>query len=316
MRRTRMHRNKRKTRKQCKQRRSVKSIQRGGVIPVEDYTTILGSGGFGMILGEPTQTRVVKLYYNKLACRDMQNEYRILQKVYDAFEEYPIPQVLVPKPIQIDNTPFRFQERDILCGIEMSRLQPLEIMRDKANPIVHVLLAYGMDESTINKEMAKDASEPISDKNPSRGFFAGPTYIETIILPSLTPEEKGNLTSIQAITETIGKTFGIMIGVAGIIPIDVEYCLVMNNGQLHIAVLDFGMAYEFPPDLDKSAITQQILKGNGGAVGAEIDIYFPARREPLFEFFENGMNEVLRYIEKANAHKKNILAHVIETYGI
>ena len=304
---------KRKTRKQRKQRR-----QRGGAIAINTYTSVLGSGGFGLILAEPSGSRVVKLYYDPGACRDMNKEFEMLQRVYTAFQEHPIPQVLVPQPIQVDNTPFQYQGREVLCGIEMSRLQPIALMRDAKNPMVHVILKKEYEAmEMINKELGRGYGKPISDENPSRGFFAGPTYIEETLLPSLSAEQKGILTSTAKISETLGKIFGVILGVAGVIPNDVEYCLVMHNGQLHIAVLDFGMAIEFPTGRTKDEVTTMILKGDKAilrATGIEYDLYFPNREDELYAPFEAGMKEVLTSLATAGL-KRNVLSSIIEKYN-
>ncbi len=291
-------------------------MQRGGKIAIEEFTQVLGSGGFGLILAEPKGERVVKLYYDSGACKEMNEEFEMLQRVYEAFQAYPVPQVTVPRGMQVDNEKFTYSGREILCGIEMTRLHALPIMRDKTNPIIHIILKQSIENSgMINKEAARIYSEPIGKDNPSRGFFAGANYIRDVILPSLTEEQKGVLTTVDAIAETIGKIFAVILGIAGIIPNDVEYCLVLENNLLKIAVLDFGMAIPFPIDITKDELVKTILTGSNKyqrATGVEYDLYFPDRDSPLFAAFERGMISVL---ESGDLPKKEVLANVIRRYN-
>jgi hypothetical protein len=182
--------------------------------------------------------------------------------------------------------------------------------------MIHIILKQGYENSgMINKEAGRKYAEPIGEKNPSRGFFAGPNYIGDTILPSLTEEQKGILTTVDAIAETIGKIFAVILGIAGIIPNDVEYCLVLEDNLLKIAVLDFGMAIPFPEDITKAELVKTILTGSNKyqrATGVEYDLYFPDRDSALFAAFERGMISVL---ESGDIPKKEVLTNVIAQYN-
>jgi hypothetical protein len=72
--------------------------------------------------------------------------------------------------------------RDFSCFYIMSKLHNLDRVLGNRNGLYHILKN---DYSQFNKPVGRVYGEPISEFNPSRGFFATYDYIENTVLGSL-----------------------------------------------------------------------------------------------------------------------------------
>jgi hypothetical protein len=264
------------------------------------YTKILGAGGYGMIVSSDINSNVTKLYYEKDKCGEMTAEYLHFITVFNAFNDNPYPQIMIPEPKKIDNRQIIFGEKEFQCGIEMKRILPLSIMSEYKNGIIHVILKEEYKKQ-LNKERGREYGE-ITDLNPSRGFEATGSYIENNILPKLNKDEKGIIESIEDIAYMMGISFTTLFIHAEIYPVDVEYCLGNNDGKVNLVMMDFGMC-EFIDYLDSvDTICNKLLEGNEKAVGALDDIYLPSKKDPTFTRFSEG----IEYVKSKLTDKKKI----------
>ena len=278
-------------------------------INMSKYTNILGSGGFGMIVSNTRGKDVVKLYYRQNSCKEMNAEYVSFLSAYNALEDYPYPQLTIPEPKKIDNRNIQFKNTKFLCGIEMKRVAPIPFMGG-TNGLIHIILKEGY-KPMMNKEVSKNYSNPISNSNPSRGFFATGTYITSDILTRLTEEQRSGINSIDDIAFRMGYGFAILVVVAELYPNDVEYCLGMVDSILNVVILDFGMAMPINYSIDTRRIADIILYGDKElehSTGISNDLYFPDNDDPTFEAFIAGIAAVKSLIQDP---KKNEILDII-----
>jgi len=275
-------------------------------INLSKYKNVIGSGGYGMIVSSNTGSNVTKLFYKEDTCGEMSKEYIYFITAFNALEDNPFPQVNIPEPKKLDNRKITFRNRSFQCGIEMKRVLPLEIMSKYNNGITHVILKEDYKES-LNKERARDDNTSISNTNPSRGFFATGSYIESEILPKLDNLVLGSIRNINDIAYRMGIAYATMFIHAEIFPYDVEYCLGIIDGLLNLIIIDFGMCEFIDYNLPFEAICKKLLDGNGKAVGASYDIYFPSKNDITFPSFISG----IEYIKSNLNNEKKI--HLIDS---
>jgi hypothetical protein len=285
-------------------------------IDMTQYDTILGSGGFGMIVSGDTTTDVAKLYYLQTSCKDMYNEYNLQLAAFNAVDDFNLTQVTVPQPKKFDTEAIVFSGQKFSCGIEMKRVFPIPLMSRLRNGFVHIILSRSNEEG---KEWGKNTREVVSDTNPSRGFLATGLYIRNTILPSLTSKQKGEIKSVNDISFMLGFIVSLLITIAEISPKDVEYGLTMDhNDMLNITILDYGMAkfidYE---DLTISSddIAQDVYDD---AIG--YDIYFPSdSKQSEFAPFIGGIRSFAERLaaEDSEKYEKKIavLKKIINLYN-
>jgi hypothetical protein len=137
------------------------------------------------------------------------------------------------------------------------------------NEQVHMLFGYSDD--TINTSWGKQMSQPVSETNPSRGFFAGTDMIQAIL------DDEGRPTTIDRLCYTIGRTLRTLIE-GGIVPIDLEF-IYAGNGM--IALLDFGLC-RFGNVDPESYFTQSEKEGLAS------ELYVPKKGLIGYEAYYNG----------------------------
>lgn len=283
-------------------------------INITKYNTVLGSGGFGMIISEPSGMNVVKLFYTKDTCGEMAKEYESFVTAYNALEDNPFPQISIPEPKKLDNRNISFKAKSFQCGIEMKRVQPIPIMADKKNGMIHIILKEE-NKRMMNREVGRKYGSPPSEENPSRGFFATGSYIESDILPSLKPEEKIGITTIGDIAFRLGYSFALLVAYAELYPNDVEYCLGLIDGIVNVVIMDFGMCIPIDYTQPADSIVKMVLHGNGKNVhstGISADLYFPYSDDPTFPKFAEGINYVKSKL--TDATKIEVLNKLIESF--
>ena len=222
---------------------------------------ILGAGGYGIIV--TSQNKVFKLLKDQGACVALKQEAAIQQKAYTLFKQH-LPKVKVPKISYVTTQPIHYKSTPYLCGIEMERLEPPEGFQEQ----VHILLGYKGDD--IDSEWGMRMSEPPSDTNPTRGFFASPETLELIW------KEEGSKMTIEEIARIMGKSLRLLLD-NGILPIDLEW--VWSNGRP--VIIDFGLC-EFG-SIDP---IEFLLKK--GVRGLADDFYIPHKGDRGYTEFMNG----------------------------
>lgn len=186
-----------------------------------DYTTI-GAGNYGIIV-KSKSNEVLKLLKVVDDCDTMKKEARIQNKVYLIFKAH-LPDVKVPKLTYYSQDRIRYNQTLYLCGIGMNYIEPPQGYTTQ----IHTLLGYhGSDIDTI---WGMHIADPVSPKNPPRGFFASTYTLEDIW------DDEGSDMTVEKLAYQMGKAHRLMVD-HGILPIDLEW--VWSNGSLW--VLDFGL---------------------------------------------------------------------------
>lgn len=302
---------------------------------INKYTTVVGSGGFGLILKHINKPKVAKLLYNTQSCSDAQIEYTKHQHIYNCLQKFidtnKLTQIDISKPLSFSNeNVFIERNKNIVefkCYYIMSLLNAISIPKgdtqlvfrgiDKLNidyykyhDFNHLIqLIYKEDEygSTLNKLVGKKYMENVSTDNPERGFFLTTTYIEQLIKHFNKAGLSGDIKSNDDILERMGTIFSIIIFDSEYIPEDSEYVLSMNNDILSVTVLDFGMIKKinFIPDvfgkvehhLDKIVEDIRTIR--------DIDLYFPYDTDDNYQYFLKGFKSGFTYsINKENNDTK------------
>ena len=268
---------------------------------MENFDKIIGSGGFGLIVKHKDEDVVAKMLYGG-GCDASEIEFRKHERIYQAFQKvktYLPPhtlynQICISKPLGFDRDSVVKFGQSFDCFYLMTLLKNLDQELARSAGLYHVIddgyKAY------VDKVVGRRFSEPISTQNPSRGFFASYSYIAEHILPNLSPEEKGGMTTIKDIIECMGFAVGIIIFLAGYIPADVEYTLGLSDSELCLAVLDFGMVTEitFNPDavLEGQKEKKLNLIAQTLVSTLEVDIYLP-QDDALKSIFLEGMKDAV-----------------------
>jgi hypothetical protein len=190
-----------------------------------DDSKIVGAGGYGIVIrpNKCPNYNVYKLLYD-IDASDMLNiESEIQQHLYNVFHRL-LPEVKIPYTFHVMNKEVIYKQSYYLCGIEMEYLNPPRGFNEQ----VHILLGYKGDD--IDEEWGKQISLPVSESNPTRGFFASPDTMELIW------KEENYLMTIERVAYLMGRALRLCIK-NGVIPIDVEW--VWSNDCLYI--IDFGL---------------------------------------------------------------------------
>ncbi len=226
-------------------------------------SNIIGAGGYGIVVHMPGQTTATKLLYELRDCKKLQNEANIQQLCARLFKTY-IPMVKIPNIHSVQTNPIEYKGSQYLCGITMDYLKPPIGFQEQ----LHMLLGYPCDD--IDKEWGRQISSPVSDTNPTRGFFASPETLELVL------EEEQSPMYIPTLAYLMGCSYSCMI-MHGIIPIDLEW--VWTNG--FPTIIDFGLC-QFGT-IDKVQFLHQ-----KGVVGLADDFYIPHKGHRGYEEFIKG----------------------------
>lgn len=283
-------------------------------LDVDKYTKVLGSGGFGLVVYNPLDNIVMKLIYKDSQCQEASVESGYHKQVYEKVKEWlknhPLDQIDVIKPHGFRDQAIVWNDQYFRCSYVMDLIKPIPGF----STLVHIILKEE-NKQLFNKELGRISTQPVSNTNPSRGFFATCEYITENIL---TKVNSNMITSCDELARLLGILFGISIFGAKIIPKDAEYVLSYKNNQLTVTMLDFGMF--IPLDLSKpldkyvSIIKYEVM---------EQDIYFPYQsiegisdsQEPeLFKHLAHGIKETANYYisHTSNAREKQSLEYILD----
>ena len=239
----------------------VGSIKR--IMPINNDSSILGAGSYGMVLESFNPQHAVKLFYDVKACNDIKNEYKMQQDVRNILQQH-VHDVHVPELYYFENNETTYKSQKYLCGIAMERLTP----PTGYNEMVHTALGYfGPDK---NASWGRITSQPVDESNPTRGFFADANHLEDIW------EAEESTMTIERLTYLMGKASRTLVD-HGIMPIDVEY--VWSKGQLYM--IDFGLC-------KYKHIDPQSYLEMGGQDGLLSDVYIPHAGDEGHESFLQG----------------------------
>lgn len=269
---------------------------------MDDFNLIIGSGGAGLVVAHNRDPIVAKYLYES-KCADAEQEYKIHSEIYSAFEMAKranpdaYTQLYIPKPLGYDKENVIKFGRLFSCYYVMTRLNNID------NQGLYHVVKDSM-KSTVNRQIGKVYKDPISNTNPSRGFFATYSYLKTNIL-NLYISERGDFESEDDLIRYIGYAFGIIAFIAEYNPKDVEYALGMSKttSKLCLDVLDFGMVFKFSflPD----AISEKIYRSKLTAIakeledGIDIDIYFPDNIEQI-KILLAGIKDAVNLVAKSD----------------
>ncbi len=229
-----------------------------------DFTdaTIRGAGGYGLVVEMPSN-KVIKLLYDRTACKSLQQEASIQQQAYTLLHKY-VPEVKVPAIYSVHTQPIYYKNTPYLCGIEMENIHPPEGFQEQ----VHMLLGYHEDD--INEEWGKQMDKPVSTSNPTRGFFASPETMEMIW------KAEGSPMTIEYIAYLMGKACKVLL-LHNILPIDLEW--VWGNQSLYC--IDFGLC-----EID--SVDPYIFLHKKGVRGLHDDFYIPKKGDRGYTEFMKG----------------------------
>lgn len=259
-----------------------------------EYNEIVGGGGFGTIYGNATSDRVVKYLNLSHVCTDAQQEYLLHKRIYNAvnYANKNVPHkytICISAPIDYSSEPIIKNNTHYKCKYIMSRLQPYA-----DNYLYHIVNDDYAD--MFNKVVGRIPNKPISSDNPPRGFFATYSYVTDNLKD----------VNITHLLECMGYAFGIMLFVAEILPIDVEYVLSRDAAEkVCLAILDFGMTKRVDFNdysSTRNAVIYDIL---------EVDIYFPTSEQPHHvEAVKRGLKDAY-YISNQTTFKQKLFDDII-----
>jgi hypothetical protein len=180
---------------------------------------VIGSGGFGLVVQFSNKPIVAKLLY-KSSCDDAKIEYNKHLDIYTSFnniknEKY-LNDVCISIPLGFDSEEIIYSNYVYSCYYIMTLLHSLG-----NEGLYHII---DNSHHNMNKQIGKVFTLPISQNNPSRGFFANYDYLQSNILNKY----DGYLTTIKRIMKCMGFAFGVILFVAEYLPEDVEYALGKN----------------------------------------------------------------------------------------
>lgn len=257
---------------------------------LSSYDYIVGSGGFGLIIGSKNKKAVMKLLYDQKSCEKSEFEFLTHKEIYKSLYPLLLNGTIVSKPINFINVPLTIMGKNFLCSYKMDLILPLF-----DNDLYHIILKedYG---GLFNRRIGRVSSQPISSENPPRGFFAVGSYISQNIIPTIPISEKIYIKSINDISYRMGYLFGLIVFKAEFLPTDVEYVLCRDNiKNICVAVLDFGMATKitFDPDyiFHEHLNTKLNVVVNNIINICELDLYFPYPDDPLYPDFISGFDQ-------------------------
>lgn len=227
---------------------------------------IIGAGGYGIIVRINEEPTVYKLLYDNDACKELHNETTIQHACYTLLNKYPHIGVMIPEITWTAASHVMFKGARYLCGIGMTYLPPPLDFTEQ----VHIILSKKAGD--LDTEWGRTIGEPVSETNPTRGFFASPETLEW-----LWSQENSTMT-IEQMAWIMGITYRLMLN-SGILPIDVEW---VWSGRKPW-VIDFGMC-----QFDN--VNPRVFLNKHGVEGLADDFYRPHFGERGYEEFMRGFN--------------------------
>ena len=212
-----------------------------------DESELLGAGGFGIAVSHRPYN-AIKLLYDIDECVALREEARIQINARKLLENI----VHVPRISHYMTEPVAWKGVQYLCGIVMERIRPAVGF----NESVHMLLGYDQDDA--NQRWGNVIGKPISQENPSRGFFASADFMEAIW------EDDSCSLTLQHVAETMGRALRALID-GGIVPNDLEW---IYGGDKQIHLVDFGLC-RF------GAVDPMTFFFQKGSEGLASEIYLP-----------------------------------------
>ena len=265
-------------------------------LDMSQFNKVLGAGGFGVIIKKKGTNTVGKFLHNATKCDEAKVEYQKHLAAYVAFQEAQAkttdyPRLCVSQPIDFKSIPATVMGRDYKCYYLMTELHPLD-----ENGLYHIISQQPLYESLFNKKVGQSYKEPVSDENPSRGFFATYNYLEQNVL-------KAGDFDIPTLIRYMGYAFGVLLFIADLYPRDIEYVLGRNEKkEICFTILDFGLADYVNYEDNEDTLATIANKIVGELL--EIDIYFPIT-EDLIKTFKEGFTDA--YNLATPSKSKNIV---------
>ena len=265
---------------------------------MDNFDEIIGSGGYGLIVGD--KKLVAKLLYKRKDCSTSKEEYEKQTDIYNTIKAYrEDDKICVSKPLAYSMESIEKFNMQFSCFFLMKRLNNLNQVLGTDDGLYHIV---NDEYSHMNKKIGRVYNQPISEENPSRGFFATYSYIQENILNKLPRKYLGKLSTIDDILELMGYSFALMTFIAEYYPVDVEYLLGLNSkNKLCFMILDFGMFEKInfgcsSPSESKEH-NQECIKNIVSRLQEiiDIEIYYPIEKENFLPFIK-GMNRVKKYL--------------------
>jgi len=271
-------------------------------INLEEYTDIIGGGGFGIIAKHSRKDEVVKLLFKSEDCNNAEIEFRMNRKVYESIklieESYPSLRVNTPIPIHFSNDPVETKMGSFKCYYSMSLINTLP----NSKYLFHTVLKDEY-ENIMNKLISKNYKDPVSDENPARGIF----YTYKKLDPLLNELKDVVIRTVKDISFRMGALFGICIFGSQLFPIDGEFVLSIQNNKLYLSLLDFGMFEQVDINSDVKELYKKYIDNFG------IDIYLPYMDSYLYEDFKKGLQNTGEFflVRKKNLFMTDFLNMVL-----
>jgi hypothetical protein len=250
----------------------------------DDKYEVIGSGGFGKIIYNKENDKVVKLIYTLEDCFIGEIEYKkhlnIYEKIKTLLSYNNSLQISTPKPIGFLNNKLTYDKNVYGCGYVMKYMPHLEII----DGLIHIIFK-SEHKKIFNRLVGRKYNEQISKDNPSRGFFADIDYIEEIILPSIPSHLKKKIKDGDDISLNMGILYGSCIFGGKMMPIDAEYVLSFDNNELTVSLIDYGMFSDIVYNIDEFISMREQIE--------EIDLYFPYSDDNRKSYYQNFIKGVL-----------------------
>jgi hypothetical protein len=267
-------------------------------IDTAQFTELVGSGGFGLIMGHASQPRALKLYYDAGDSGAARHEASLMAAARTAIGR--VSHLMtqlggVPQPLgHTSASSVAHNHHSYACALEMERVRAPPGVEPPG--LVHVILRAGY-ESRLDRHWGRDTNNrSIGAHNPSRGFFATPAYLESL-LGALPAEVRGDLVRVADVVERCGFMWAAIVALGNVVPLDVEFLLGLDAAgqRLSVWALDYNLAQAVPADATAEAIARLLVVGVPEAVGAGLDLYIPDGDGPWFEAWKKGATIVVAH---------------------
>jgi len=292
-------------------------------ISLKNYTKIIGSGGFGLILGD-NDNNVVKLFYTVKNCASAQSESQTHLSVYQKLQEFVLSsktnyQIYTSKPYGYRDDKISHLNQEFNCAYLMSYIKPVKI--DQTYPyLIHLILKEEYI-NHYNKVVGRVYTSPPGDDNPPRGYFATIDKIASDIIPSIPSSIRQNINSIEDIVYRFGLLVGICVIGVEIIPIDAEYVFSLDdNNTLVVTILDFGMCERmklenFPNDSIRERTIDTYVDKLKYDIST-IDLYFPYTDSALYKYIKDGFRKTSSFFleREKNTEIRDNKKEIIEKF--